>query len=241
VCDACRHGDFVGCTDQPWTGAHVDGGYAEYAYARASGLVRIPETLSATEAAPLLCAGFTTYNALRKGAARFGELVAVQGIGGLGHLGIQYARRMGLDTVAIARGQEKRALAEQLGAEHYIDSVAEDAGAALQRLGGAAVVVATAAGGDLSALTEGLAHGGRLVVVGASDEPIRTAPTALLFRDIRILGSLTGTSVENEENLAFAVRQGIRAVNEEEKLEHASVTFDRMMTGAARFRMVLTV
>jgi propanol-preferring alcohol dehydrogenase len=241
VCESCRRGNFVYCTDQPRTGMTTDGGYAEMLYARASGLVAIPDELSSVEAAPLLCAGFTTYNAILKAGARPGDLVAIQGIGGLGHLGLQYAAKMGLRVVAIARGTGKEKLARELGAHHYIDSVATDAGEELRKLGGAQVIVATAAGGNTSTtLLSGLAYGGRLMVVGASNEPIEAAPTQLLFGDVTIGGSLTGSAVENEDNLRFAVDQNVRAMTEPQPLGQAAVAFDRMLAGDARFRMVLT-
>jgi alcohol dehydrogenase, propanol-preferring len=240
VCAACRRGDLSFCTDQPGTGLSVDGGYAEVAYVRASGLAAIPESLSSQEAAPLLCAGLATYSALLKGAGRPGDLVAIQGLGGLGHLGVQYARRLGLRVVAITRGPDKADLAAELGAQHYIDSVAADVGAELQKLGGAHVIVATGAGGTMSPLIAGLAVGGRLVVVGGAEEPISVSALDLIFRDVKILGSVTGTSGQNEDNLRFAAEHGIRAMVETASLSEAPSAFDRMLGGAARFRMVLT-
>jgi alcohol dehydrogenase, propanol-preferring len=241
VCESCRRGNFVYCTNQPWTGMTTDGGYAEILYARATGLVAIPEELSSVDAAPLLCAGFTTYNAILKANAKAGDLVAIQGIGGLGHLGLQYAAKMGLRVVAIARGTDKEKLARQLGAQHYIDSVATDAGEELKKLGGAHVIVATvAAGGSTTSLLAGLVPGGRLIVVGASDEPVQAAPTQLVFGDINIGGSLTGSAIENEDNLRFAVDQNVRAMTEVKPLDEAAAAFDRMMSGSARFRMVLS-
>jgi propanol-preferring alcohol dehydrogenase len=241
VCSECRRGQFVTCTNQPWTGINVDGGYAEVMYARQSGLVAIPGALSAQDAAPLLCAGFTMFNALNKGAALPGDLVAVQGIGGLGHLGIQYARAMGLQVAAIARGTEKAAVAVELGAHQYIDSTATDAGEQLQKLGGARVIVATAAGGAVSPLIAGLAPGGKLITVGVSDQPVEISPRDLIFRGVEILGSLTGTSAQNEQNLRFANAQGIAALIEPAALADAAVAYARMLKGAARFRMVLTI
>ncbi|MEV4414681.1 alcohol dehydrogenase catalytic domain-containing protein [Catellatospora sp. NPDC049609] len=242
VCDPCRRGDFTGCQDQPVTGVTVDGGYAEYVYARQSGLVRLPEQLSAVAAAPLLCAGFTTYNALLKAGVRAGSLVAVQGIGGLGHLGVQYARRMGARVVAIARGTGKEELSRQLGAHDYVDSTAGDVGAALQALGGADVVLATAvSGASMTALIPGLARGGTLMVVGASFEPMEVTPFALLSGVIRITGQITGSAIENEDNLRFSVDQDVAAMIEQAPLADAAAAYDRMMSGKARFRMVLTV
>ena len=242
VCESCRRGNFVYCTDQPWTGMTADGGYAEVLYARASGLVTIPDELSSVEAAPLLCAGFTTYNGIRKAGARAGDLVAIQGIGGLGHLGLQYATKMGMRVVAIARGTEKEKLAREFGAHHYIDSTATDAGEQLKKLGGAQVIVATAAGGNTStALLSGLVPGGRLMVVGASDEPVEASPMQLVFGDVNVGGSLTGSAIENEDNLRFALDHNVRAMSEQQPLAQAAAAFEHMMSGAARFRMVLTV
>ncbi|MGO1050887.1 alcohol dehydrogenase catalytic domain-containing protein [Crossiella sp. CA198] len=240
ACQSCRRGDFVNCADQPRTGTSVDGGYAEVVYARASGLVRIPAELSAVEAAPLLCAGLTTYSALAGLDARPGALVAVQGIGGLGHLGLQYARALGYRVAAIARGTDKAALAAELGAEHYIDSRTEDPGEALQRLGGAAAIVATAASGaSMSPLVAGLAPRGVLLVLGAAGDPITVNTTDLIFGTRSITGCLTGSSIENEDNLAFSVRGGIRAMNEVLPMSEAPKAYEHMLSGNARFRVVL--
>ena len=242
VCGPCRRGRFVACADQPRTGITVDGGYAEYLYARQSGLVSIPEQLSSTDASPLLCAGFTTYNALLKARLKPGDLVAVQGIGGLGHLGVQYARKMGATVVAIARGAGKADLARGFGAHHYIDSSATDVGAELARLGGADIVLATAASGSsMTALIPGLANPGLLMVVGASSEPIEISPLSLIFNGATVAGSLTGSSIENEDNLRFAVQHGVSAMIEEASLDDAPTAYARMMSGAARFRMVLNI
>ena len=241
ACESCRRGNFVACTDQPWTGMTVDGGYAEVVYARATGLVAIPDELTSVEAAPLLCAGFTTFNALLKATVKPGDLVAVQGIGGLGHLGVQYAAKMGLRVAAVARGTSKESLARDLGAHHYIDSANTDPGEELTKLGGAHVVIATAAGGDLSPLLNGLRSGGRLVVVGASDQPVTVAPTQLVFDDVRLSGSLTGSAIENEDNLHFAVDQHVRALIETRPLGDAAAAYDHMLRGDARFRVVLAL
>jgi alcohol dehydrogenase, propanol-preferring len=239
-CESCRRGDFVNCTDQPQTGTTVDGGYAEYVFARTSGLVRVPAGLSSVDAAPLLCAGLTTFSALRQIDARPGALVAVQGIGGLGHLGLQYASRLGYRVAAIARGTGKAELAAQLGATHYIDSAAEDPGAALRALGGAAAVIATAASGSsMSPLVGGLAPRGRMIVVGAAPDPISVQTAELVFGTRSLAGSLTGSSIENEDNLAFSLAQGIRPMTEVLPLEEAPKAYARMMSGAARFRIVL--
>jgi propanol-preferring alcohol dehydrogenase len=241
ACESCRRGNFVACTNQPWTGMTVDGGYSEVVYSRATGMVAIPDELTPVEAAPLLCAGFTTFNALLKANAKAGDLVAIQGIGGLGHLGVQYAARMGLRVVAIARGSAKEPLARKLGAQHYIDSVATDPGEELTKLGRAQVVIATAAAGDLSPLLNGLASGGTLVVVGASEQPVNVAPMQLVFDDVRVRGSLTGSAIENEDNLRFAVSQDVRAMTETRPLGDAAAAYEHMARGDARFRVVLTV
>ena len=239
-CDFCRRGDFVNCTDQPQTGTTVDGGYAEVVYARASGLVRIPSAMSATDAAPLLCAGLTTFNALQRLDLRPGALVAIQGIGGLGHLGLQHADKLGYRVVAIARGTAKQELATGLGADHYIDSETQDAGAALQALGGADAIVATAASGaSMSPLVAGLAPHGRLVVVGAAVDPIAVNTTDLVFGGRELHGSLTGSAIDNEDNLAFSMAQDIASINEVVALADAPAAFDRMMAGEARFRVVI--
>ncbi|MFE9445111.1 alcohol dehydrogenase catalytic domain-containing protein [Streptomyces sp. NPDC006602] len=245
VCAACRRGDFVGCTDQPYTGVHVDGGYAEYMYARQTGLVAVPEDMDATRVAPLLCAGFTVYNALvsnvHGGGPAAGELVAVQGIGGLGHLALQYARALSLQVAAVARGTDKEKLALDLGAHHYIDSKASDAAETLTGLGGARMVLATAAAGDVSPLLGGLARGGRLVLVGVSSEPVRVQPRQLIFDAVQVSGSLTGTPAQNEQNLAFAQAQNVSPMVEPASLADAQSAYDRMLRGDARFRMVLTL
>lgn len=195
-CDHCRRGEFVDCTDQPQPGTTVDGGYAEMVYARSSGLVRIPDEFDPLTAAPLLCAGLTLFNALRASTAALNGLVAIQGIGGLGHLGIQYARKMGYRVAAIARGSEKSSLAADLGAEHYIDSAIEDPGEALTALGGASAIIATAASGaSMSPLLAGLRPRGRLVVVGAAPDPIEVRTSDLIFGGRSVVGGLTGSAV----------------------------------------------
>jgi propanol-preferring alcohol dehydrogenase len=241
-CDRCRRGDFVNCTDQAQVGTTVDGGYAEIVFARTSGLVRIPEGMSSVDASPLLCAGLTTLTALKSLDARPGALVAIQGIGGLGHLGVQYATKLGYRVVAIARGTEKAALAERLGADDYIDSVAEDPGAALSRLGGADAIVATAASGSsMSPLVAGLAPRGHLVIVGAAPDPVSVQTPELIFGTRTLSGSLTGSAIENEDNLVFAARQGIGPLTEVMPLAEAPKAYERMLSGQARFRVVLDV
>jgi propanol-preferring alcohol dehydrogenase len=239
-CEPCRRGNFVNCLRQEQTGTTTDGGYAEVAYARASGLVRIPDGLGPLDAAPLLCAGLTTFKALQRDRARAGSLVAVQGIGGLGHLAVQYARALGHRVVAIARGQEKAALAHQLGAHEYIDSTATDPGEALHELGGASVIVATASSGaSMNPLIRGLAPLGELVVVGAAPDPLTVATPDLIFGTRSVAGSLTGSSIENEDNLAFALAQNIRPSLEIMPFEQAVDGYERMLSGKARFRVVL--
>ena len=241
-CTYCQRGDFVNCTDQPQPGTTEDGGYAEMVYARATGLVRIPDELNPLDAAPLLCAGITTFNALRNADAPPGALVAIQGIGGLGHLGVQYAKKLGYRTVAVARGPEKAELARSLGADEYIDSAATNPGVALQELGGAAVIVATAASGaSMTPLLAGLAPRGQLVVVGAANDPISVSTADLIFGGRSIVGSLTGTPIENEDNLAFSAAHGVKPMNEVMALEDAPKAYERMMSGAARFRVVLDI
>lgn len=239
-CEYCRRGDFVNCTDQPLPGTNTDGGYAEMVYARATGLVRVPDELQAITAAPLLCAGVTVFNALHATAAPHGALIGVQGLGGLGHLGVQYAKKLGYQVAAIARGSDKARLATTLGADHYIDSAATDPGEALTALGGAAAVVATAASGaSMSPLVAGLAPRGQLVVVGAAPDPIEVDTATLIFGGRSIIGSLTGSAVENEDNLAFSVSAGIAPMVEVMPFEDAPKAYAHMMSGRARFRVVL--
>jgi propanol-preferring alcohol dehydrogenase len=240
-CEHCRCGDFVNCQNQPLSGCHMDGGYAEVMIALATGLVAIPDDLSSVEAAPLLCAGLTTFNGLRNSKARPGELVAIQGVGGLGHLAIQFARGMGFQVVAIARGPEKESLARKLGAHHYIDSNAEDPVAALQALGGARLILATAANSkSMSPLLGGLAPRGELVVAGAGgNEPIEVSPVPLLFGMRSIAGTMTGSSIDAEDTLSFSSLQKIHPMIETVPLEKAGEAYGRMMRNEARFRMVL--
>ncbi|MEV5386269.1 alcohol dehydrogenase [Streptomyces sp. NPDC052721] len=239
-CEPCRRGDFVNCLNQPQTGTTTDGGYAEVVYARASGLVRVPDGLSAVDAAPLLCAGLTTFTALQQGRARAGSLVAVQGIGGLGHLALQYARSLGHRVAAVARGEEKEALARKLGADEYIDSTAVDPGEALRDLGGASIIVATAtSGASMNPLVRGLAPNGTLVVVGAAPDPLTVSTPDLIFGTRAIVGSLTGSSIENEDNLAFSLAHGIRPSVEVVPFDRAMEGYERMLSGKARFRVVL--
>ena len=240
TCEPCRRGDIVNCQNAITPGVTVDGGYAEVMIAEARGIASIPDELTSVDAAPLLCAGITTYNALRNAGLRGGDLVAVQGIGGLGHLGIQFARHMGFRTVAIGRGGEKEKLAKDLGAHVYVDTAVEDAAAALQRLGGARAVLATAPSGDaMGPLVSGLGTRGKLIVVGVPQEPMQLSAFPLVFGGRSIYGSLAGTAIETEDALAFSVLENIRPMIETVPLERAAEAYDRMMKGKARFRMVL--
>jgi D-arabinose 1-dehydrogenase-like Zn-dependent alcohol dehydrogenase len=241
VCDSCRRGDFVTCRVAQVPGIAYDGGYADYMIAPAGALARIPDELSAVEAAPLLCAGITTYNALRNSGARPGDLVAVLGLGGLGHLGVQFAAKMGFETVAIARGKDEEPLARQLGARHYVDGRAQDAAAELVRLGGANVILATAPSGKtMSALVNGLAVNGKLVVLGAAADPLEVPTPSLISGRRSIVGWPSGTSMDSEDTMAFSVLTGVRSMNEPFPLERAAEAYERMMSGRARFRVVLT-
>src|SRR5882757_3123447 len=240
VCEPCRRGDIVNCQNPVTPGVTVDGGYAEAMIAEARGIASIPEELSSADAAPLLCAGITTYNALRNAGLRGGDLVAVQGIGGLGHLGIQFARHMGFRTVAIGRGGEKEKLAKDLGAHIYIDTAVEDAAAVLQRMGGARAILATAPSGDaMGPLVSGLAVRGKLIVVGVPQDLMQLNAFPLVFGGRSIHGSLAGTAIETEDTLAFSVLENIRPMIETVPLEQAADAYARMMQGKARFRMVL--
>jgi D-arabinose 1-dehydrogenase-like Zn-dependent alcohol dehydrogenase len=240
LCEPCRRGDIVNCQNPVYPGITVDGGYAELMIAEARGIASIPDELTSAEAAPLLCAGITTYNALRNAGLRGGDLVAVQGLGGLGHLGIQFARHLGFHTVAIGRGREKEKLAKDLGAHVYIDTAVEDAAAALQRMGGARAILATAPSGDaMGPLVSGLAARGKLIVVGVPGDPIQLNAFPLVFGGRSIYGALTGTPIDNEDTLAFSVLENIRPMIETAPLEQAADAYARMMQGKARFRMVL--
>jgi alcohol dehydrogenase, propanol-preferring len=240
VCVWCRRGDFINCENQPRPGTTEDGGYAEVGYARATGLARIPDALPSVDASPLLCAGITTYNALQKLNLEPDTLVAIQGIGGLGHLGVQYANKLGYRVAAIARGPDKAVLADKLGAHHYIDSAAVDPAKALQELGRAVAIVATAASGaSMSPLLAGLVPRGRLVVVGVGDDPIEVNTSDIVFDSRSIIGSLTGTSIENEASLQFSATHGVVPMTEVFPFEDAPAAYERMMSGKARFRVVL--
>ena len=239
VCEPCRRGDIVNCQNAVIPGVTVDGGYAEVMIAEARGIASIPDELRSAEAAPLLCAGITTYNALRNAGLRGGDLVAVQGIG-LGHLGIQFARHMGFRTAAIGRGREKEKLAKDLGAHVYIDTAVDDSAAVLQRMGGARAILATAPSGDaMGPLVSGLAARGKLIVVGVPQDPIQLSAFPLVFGGRSIYGSLAGTAIDTEDALAFSVLENIRPMIETVPLDEAADGYARMMQGKARFRMVL--
>jgi D-arabinose 1-dehydrogenase-like Zn-dependent alcohol dehydrogenase len=242
TCRACRRGDFRNCRNLKIPGITYDGGYQEYMLAPVEALVPIPESLSDVEAAPLLCAGITTYNALRHSGAYPGDLVAVQGIGGLGHLGIQFANKFGYKVAAIGQGSENAALAKKLGANVYIDSKATNAAEELQKLGGAQVILATAPSSKaMSALVDGLGPNGKLVVIGATTDPIEVTPVQLITGSRTIQGWAAGTAADSEDTLNFAELSGVRAMIETYPLEKAGEAYARMMSGKAQFRVVLTM
>jgi D-arabinose 1-dehydrogenase-like Zn-dependent alcohol dehydrogenase len=241
-CDACRSGNFFACTvAHQITGISFDGGYADYLVAPAIALALVPEDLSPVEAAPLMCAGITTYNALRNSGARPGDVVAVLGLGGLGHLGVQYAAKMGFKTVSVARGKDKEPLARKLGAAHYIDSQTQDPAVELTKLGGAQVILATVTNGDaMSAMQGGLGVNGTLVVIGAASS-LQVSPLVLIGGRRSIKGWYSGTAVDSQDTLAFSVQAGVRSMNEVYPLERVTEAYDRMISGKARFRVVLTM
>jgi D-arabinose 1-dehydrogenase-like Zn-dependent alcohol dehydrogenase len=241
-CESCRRGDFMGCRYFQVTGFQEDGGYAQYMIARQEAVAALPDALSPVDAAPLLCAGVTTFNSLRRSGARAGDLVAVQGLGGLGHLGIQFASKMGFHTVAIGRGQDKEALALKLGAVRYLDSSAVDVAKELTSLGGASVILATAPDSKaMSALIDGLGVGGQLLVVGASADPITVTPVQLIMARRAIRGWPSGTARDSEDTLNFCALTGIRPMVETVPLEQAAKGYEQMLSGKARFRMVLAM
>jgi D-arabinose 1-dehydrogenase-like Zn-dependent alcohol dehydrogenase len=241
VCDPCRRGDFVNCRNMKVTALTFDGGYQEFLVVNAEAVAAIPDDLSAPEAAPLLCAGITVYNALRNSGARAGDTVAVQGIGGLGHLGVQYARRMGFRTIAIGRGTDKAALAEKLGAHQYLDTNVAPPAESLQKLGGAAVILATAPDSkSMSAVFNGLAPNGILLVVGASMDPLAISPMQLIGGRRSVHGWASGTAKDSEDTMQFSTLTGVRPMIEKYPLERAAEAYDQMISGRARFRVVLT-
>jgi D-arabinose 1-dehydrogenase-like Zn-dependent alcohol dehydrogenase len=239
-CASCRRGDFITCAVGQIPGISYDGGYADYMIAPFEALASVPDALASAEAAPLLCAGITTFNALRHSGAQPGNLVAVLGIGGLGHLGVQFAAKMGCEVVAIARGTDKEALARKLGAAHYIDSVTQNVAATLQARGGARVILATVTNAKaMGEAAGGLAVDGRMVVVGASGEPIEVSPLLLISGRRSIQGWPSGTSSDSEDTMAFSALADIRPMIETMPLERAPEAYEKMMSGHARFRMVL--
>ncbi len=240
-CEWCRRGSLIDCENMEIPGITVDGGYADYVVVRATALASMPEGLSAQEAAPLLCAGITTFNALRASGTRAGARVAVLGIGGLGHLGVQFAVKLGFETVAVARGSAKEELARQLGAHHYVDSTAGDPAQALLALGGVDLILSTVTSSDaMAAVFGGLRPRGTLLVVGASMEPIAVPAAALIGGSKSISGHASGTARDSEDTLAFSALSGVRPMIETIGLESAADAFAKMMNGEARFRMVLT-
>jgi D-arabinose 1-dehydrogenase-like Zn-dependent alcohol dehydrogenase len=242
TCRECRRGDFRNCQNEKITGISYDGGYQQYMLAPVEALVPIPESLKDVDAAPLLCAGITTYNALRHSGALPGDLVAVQGIGGLGHLGIQFANKFGYKVAAVGRGPENAALAKKLGASVYIDSKATNAAEELQKLGGAKVILATAPSSKaMSELFNGLGANGKLVVIGATFEPIEVSPVQLITGSKSIQGWAAGTAADSEDTLLFAELSGVRPMIETYPLEKAAEAYARMLSGKAEFRVVLTM
>jgi D-arabinose 1-dehydrogenase-like Zn-dependent alcohol dehydrogenase len=241
-CDNCRRGDFFACTVALLTtGISFDGGYAEYMAAPAKALALVPDDLAAIDGAPLMCAGLTTFNALRNSGARAGDVVAVLGIGGLGHLGVQFAAKMGFKTVAIARGKDKEPLAKKLGALHYIDSQTQDPAAELNKLGSAKVIIATVTNADaMNAVLGGLGPHGTLIVIGAAG-PLSVDPLLLITGERSVKGWYSGTSIDSQDTLNFSVSAGVQSMNEIFPLERVTEAYDRMMSGKARFRVVLSM
>jgi D-arabinose 1-dehydrogenase-like Zn-dependent alcohol dehydrogenase len=240
-CDSCRRGDFVVCQIAAQVpGITYDGGYSDYMIAPAEALALIPNELSAVEAGPLMCAGITTFNSLRHSGAKAGDVVAILGIGGLGHLGVQFAVKMGFNTLAIARGKDKEPLARQLGASHYIDSQAQNPADELTKLGGAKIILATATSGKaFGAALGGLAVDGKMIIVGAAD-PLEVSPFQLIGGRRSIAGWPSGRSIDSQDTLRFSALTGVRSMNEVFPLERATEAYERMMSGKARFRVVLT-
>ncbi len=239
-CPPCRRGDFVLCENGPVSGINFDGGYADYVIAPANALALIPDDLNDVDAAPLLCAGITTFNSLRNSGARPGDTVAILGIGGLGHLAVQYAAKSGYRTVAIARGQDKGPLAKQLGAHVYIDSTTQDPAAELKKLGGANVILSTLTSAKaLEWAMDGLAAAGKLIVVGAPDGPVVVNPFPLLLGRRTVMGWPSGTGMDSEDTLKFSALTGVKPMVETYPLEQAEQAYQRMMSGKARFRVVL--
>lgn len=242
VCNHCRRGDFAMCVNRKVTGVDFDGGYAEYMIAPAAVLAAIPDAMPAEEAGPFMCAGVTVFNALRNSGARAGEVVAVHGIGGLGHLGVQYARKMGFETVAINRGNEKEGLAQKLGAHHYIDATAQDAVVELQKLGGARVILATAPNAAaISALVDGLSPDGLLLVPAAPAEPLTINVFSLITKRSSIAGWYSGTAKDSQDTMEFSALSDVHPMIEKYPLDRVGEAYEQMHSGKVRFRVVLTV
>jgi D-arabinose 1-dehydrogenase-like Zn-dependent alcohol dehydrogenase len=242
LCDACRRGDFILCKNEKITGISFDGGYGEYTVVPAEAVAGMPDSLSAAEAAPLLCAGITVFNSMRNSGARAGDLVGVQGIGGLGHLGVQFARQMGFYTVAIGKGGDKEALAKKLGAHAYIDSGASDAAVELKKLGGARLILATAPEAKaISGMVGGLAGNGKLLVVGVPFEPLSVSVMQIVGGKLAIQGWPSGSSIDSEDTLRFSSLSGVRPMIEKYPLAKVNEAFDQMSSGRVRFRVVLTM
>ena len=241
VCEQCRKGDFAMCINRKVTGFDFDGGYQEYMIAPASSLAAIPDELPAEEAGPFMCAGVTVFNALRNSGARAGDVVAVHGIGGLGHLAVQYARRMGFETVAINRGNDKEPLAQKLGAHHYIDAIASDVVAELQKLGGASVILATAPNAQaISGLVDGLAPGGKLLVPAAPTEPLTISVFSLILKRSSVAGWYSGTAKDSQDTLEFSALSDVHPMIEKYPLDQVAEAYEQMHSGRVRFRVVLT-
>lgn len=240
-CDCCSRGDFFACqTSTLICGVTYDGGYADYMIAPSEAIASVPEELSAVEAAPLMCAGITTFNCLRNSGARAGDVVAVLGLGGLGHLGVQFAAKMGFRTIGIARGTDKEPLARKLGAHHYIDSQSQDPAAELLKLGGAKVILATVTNGEaMSAASGGLSANGTLMIIGAVPT-LQVSPLQLLNGRQSVKGWYSGTAIDSEDTLSFSVLSGVRAMNEVYPIDQVTEAYERMLSGKARFRVVLT-
>lgn len=242
VCEQCRRGDFAMCVNRKVTGIDFDGGYAEYMIAPAAAVAAIPDELPAEEAGPFMCAGVTVFNALRNSGARAGDVVAVHGIGGLGHLGVQYARQMGFETVAINRGNDKEPLARQLGAHHYIDASAQDVVAELQKLGGANIILATAPNAAaISALVDGLSPDGKLLVPAAPAEPLTINVFPLIMKRSSVAGWYSGTAKDSQDTLEFSALSGVHPMIEKYPLDQVAEGYEQMNSGRVRFRVVLTM
>ena len=242
VCEQCRRGDFAMCINRKVTGIDFDGGYAEYMIAPITTLAAIPDEVPAEEAGPFMCAGVTVFNALRNSGARPGEVVAVLGIGGLGHLGIQYARQMGFETVAINRGNDKQELAHKLGAHHYIDSITQDVNAELQKLGGASVILATAPNAQaISPLTDGLSPDGKLLVPAAPAEPLTISVFSLIMGRRSVAGWYSGTAKDSQDTLEFSALSKVHPMIEKFRLDCVAEGYEQMLSGKVRFRVVLTM